>query len=174
MREWEDIHEQLIRVMRELEIPPNAQPGSADQIHRALLPGLLSKIGMWNQEARVYLGARQTRFLIHPSSGLGKKPPPWVMAAELVETSRLFARTVPSSIRVAREGREFFCRRSYGDPHWEQKAAQVVAREQVTLYGLPIVKNRAVPYARYDQALCRELFITHALVRYEYATGACS
>ena len=170
MREWEDIHEQLIRVMRELDIPPNPQPGTADQIHRALLPGLLSKIGMWNQEARIYIGARQTRFLIHPSSGL-KKPPPWVMAAELVETSQLFARTVakldPAWLERAAGS---LCRRSHGDPHWEQKQAQVMAKEQVTLYGLPIITNRSIPYARYDEALCRDLFITHALVRCEYAT----
>ncbi|MCV4677846.1 hypothetical protein OFC08_33770, partial [Escherichia coli] len=69
MREWEDIHDQIVRVMRELEFAPNAQPASGDQIHRALLPGLLSRIGMWNQEARNYVGARQTRFVIHPSSG---------------------------------------------------------------------------------------------------------
>ncbi len=171
MREWEDIHAQLVRVMRELDFAPNDQPASAEQIHRALLPGLLSKIGMWNVEARIYMGARQTRFQIHPSSGLARKPPQWVMAAELVETSQLFARSVakidPAWLeRAAGE----LCKRSHGDPHWEQKAGQVVAKEQVTLYGLPIVKDRKVSYAPFDQALCRELFITHALVRHEYVT----
>ena len=173
MREWEDIHDQIVRVMKELELAPNAQPASGDQIHRALLPGLLSRIGMWNQEARNYVGARQTRFVIHPSSGLAKKPPPWLMAAELVETSQLFARTVARIDPVwLEEAGGSLCRRSHGDPHWEQKPAQVMAKEQVTLYGLPIVKNRSVPYARYDQALCRELFIMHALVRGEYVTKA--
>jgi ATP-dependent helicase HrpA len=171
LREWDDIHEQIVRVMRELDFAPNRQPASAEQIHRALLPGLLSKIGMWSPEARNYVGARQTRFVIHPSSGLAKKPAPWVMAAELVETSQLFARTVaridPAWLEQVAGP---LCRRSHGDPHWEQKAAQVMAREQVTLFGLPIVKNRSVPYARYDQALCRELFITHALVRGELTT----
>ena len=171
MREWEDIHDQLIRVMKELDIPPNSRPGSADQIHRALLPGLLSKIGMWNQAARCYVGARQTKFLIHPSSGLANKPPPWVMAAELVETSQLFARTVakldPAWLETAAGA---LCRRSHGDPHWEQNQGQVMAKEQVSLYGLPIIKDRSIAYARYDPALCRELFITHALVRHEYAT----
>jgi ATP-dependent helicase HrpA len=171
MREWEDIHEQLIRVMRELGFAPNAQPASGEQIHQALLPGLLSKIGMWSPEARVYLGARQTRFLIHPSSGLARKPPPWVMAAELVETSQLFARTVakidPAWLEQAAGP---LCRRSHGDPHWEQKQGQVMAKEQVTLYGLPIVKDRKVAYGRFDQALCRTMFITHALVRHEYTT----
>ncbi|MBC7975820.1 MAG: ATP-dependent RNA helicase HrpA, partial [Myxococcales bacterium] len=173
MREWEDIHEQLIRVMRELDFAPNPQNGSGEQIHRALLPGLLSKIGMWNPEARIYIGARQTRFMIHPSSALAKKPPAWVMAAELVETSQLFARSVakidPAWIEKAAGE---LCRRSYGDPHWEQKQGQVMAKEQVTLYGLPIVKDRKVAYARFDAALCRSMFITHALVRHEYTTKA--
>jgi len=171
MREWEDIHEQIVRVMKELNFAPNPQPASGEQIHRALLPGLLSKIGMWNPETRIYVGARQTRFFIHPSSSLAKKPPAWVMAAELVETSQLFARTVAKldPVWLERAGAHL-CKRSHGDPHWEQKMAQVVAREQVTLYGLPIIKNRAVPYSKYDPGLCRDLFITHALVRHEYTT----
>ena len=171
MREWDEIHDQLVRILKELGFKPNAQPASGDQIHRALLAGLLSKVGMWNPETRSYIGARQTRFVIHPSSGLAKKPPQWVMAAELVETSQLFARTCakldPAWLeRIAGP----LCRRSHGDPHWEQNAAQVMAREQVTLFGLPIVKNRSVAYARFDPALCRDLFITHALVRGEYAS----
>ena len=173
MREWEDIHEQLVRVMRELGFVPNDLAASGEQIHRALLPGLLSKIGMWSPEARVYVGARQTRFLIHPSSALARKPPPWVMAAELVETSQLFARSVakidPAWLENAAGP---LCRRSYGDPHWEHKQAQVMAKEQVTLYGLPIVKDRKVAYGRFDQALCRTMFITHALVRHDYTTKA--
>jgi ATP-dependent helicase HrpA len=173
MREWEDIHEQLVRVMRELGFEPNHTPGSGEQIHRALLPGLLSKIGMWNPEAKIYVGARQTRFMIHPSSGLARKPPAWVMAAELVETSQLFARSVAKIDPVWLEtaGGEL-CRRSHGDPHWEQKQGQVMAKEQVTLYGLPIVKDRKVAYAKFDPALCRTVFITHALVRGEYTTKA--
>ncbi len=173
MREWEDIHAQIVRVMRELDFAPNDQPASAEQIHRALLPGLLSKIGMWNQEARIYIGARQTRFMIHPSSGLARKPPQWVMAAELVETSQLFARSVakidPGWLESAAGA---LCKRSYGDPHWEMKAGQVVAKENVTLYGLPIIKDRKVSFAQFDQVKSRELFITHALVRHEYTTKA--
>jgi ATP-dependent helicase HrpA len=172
MREWEDVHDQLVRVMRELDFRPNDRPASAEQIHRALLPGLLSKIGVWNPEARVYVGARQIRFLIHPSSALAKKPPPWIMAAELVQTSQLFARAVaridPAWIERAAGP---LCKRSHGDPHWEQKAAQVVAREQVTLYGLPIA-TRKIGYGEIDPARSRELFIEHALVRHEYTTKA--
>ncbi|HPH64696.1 MAG TPA: ATP-dependent RNA helicase HrpA [Kofleriaceae bacterium] len=171
MREWEDTHGQLVRVMRELDFAPNDTPASSEQIHRALLPGLLSKIGVWNQESRIFIGARQTRFQVHPSSGLARKPPQWVMAAELVETSQLFARTVakidPTWLEAAAGA---LCKRSYGDPHWEMKAGQVVAKEQVTLYGLPIIKDRRVSYATFDPELCRELFITHALVRHEYAS----
>jgi len=172
MRDWEDVHEQLVRVVRELGFTHSDRPASAEQLHRALLPGLLSKIGMWNPEARVYVGARQTRFMIHPSSGLARKPPAWIMAAELVETSQLYARAVakidPAWIEQAAGP---LCKRSHGAPHWEQKAAQVMAREQVTLYGLPIA-NRNAPYGAIDPALCRELFIDHALVRHEYLTRA--
>ncbi len=171
MREWEDIYQQLVRVMRELEFEPNDTPANNEKIHRALLPGLLSKIGMWNVETRIFVGARQTKFQIHPSSGLARKPPQWVMAAELVETSQLFARSVakidPEWIERAAGA---LCKRSHGDPHWEMKAGQVVAKEQVTLYGLPIVTSRKVSYAPFDQPLCREMFITHALVRHEYVT----
>ena len=171
MREWEDIHGQLVQVMREWQFEPNEQPASAEQLHRALLPGLLSKIGMWNQETRNYTGARQTRFAIHPSSGLAKKPPPWVMAAELVETSQLFARTAAKIDPVWLEkAGGALCKHSYGDPHWEQRQGQVMAKEQVSLYGLPIVKNRHVAFAPFDPRLARELFITHALVRHEYVT----
>jgi ATP-dependent helicase HrpA len=172
MREWDDIHEQIVRVMKELDFAPNPKPAAADQIHRALLPGVLSKIGMWNKEARNYTGARQIRFVIHPSSGLAKKPPAWVMAAELVETSQLFARTVakldPAWLEQAAGP---LCKHSYGDPHWDAKQAQIVARDHVTLYGLPVA-SRSVAYARFDPVLCRELFITHALVRHEYTTKA--
>ncbi len=171
LREWEDVYEQLARVVRELELRPNEQPATPEQIHRALLPGLLSKIGLWSPEARVYLGARQTRFMIHPSSGLARKPPAWVMAAELVETSQLFARSVakidPTWVERAAGS---LCKRHHGAPHWSERSAQVMAKEQVTLFGLPIVKDRQVPYGAIDPALCRELFIEHALVRHEYVT----
>jgi ATP-dependent helicase HrpA len=170
MREWEDIHEQLVRTVRELGFAPADKAATPEQIHRALLPGLLSKIGMWNQEARAFVGARHLKFQIHPSSGLAKKPPPWVMAAELVETSQLFARTVArlDPLWIERAAGDL-CKRSHGAPHWEQRAGQVVAKEQVSLFGLPIATHK-VSYAAIDPALCRELFIDHALVRHEYAT----
>ncbi|HUS28849.1 MAG TPA: ATP-dependent RNA helicase HrpA [Kofleriaceae bacterium] len=171
LREWDDIHDQIVRVMKEMEWAPNAQPASGEQIHRALLPGLLSRIGMYNKEARNYFGARQTRFTIHPSSGIAKKPPAWVMAAELVETSQLFARTC-AKIEPAwleRAGGDL-CKRNYGDPHWEQRSAQVMVKENTTLFGLPIVRDRSVTYTDRNPSLCREMFITHALVRHEYTS----
>ncbi len=170
MREWEDLHEQLERTARELDLRPSDRKASPDQIHRALLPGLLSKIGMWNQQQRAYSGARQTRFLLHPSSGLARKPPPWVMAAELVETSQLFARTAaridPAWIERAAGS---LCKRSHGPPHWEQKQAQVMVKEHVTLYGLPVL-DRRVAYGPIDPDLSRRVFIDHALVRHELTT----
>ena len=182
MREWEDVHDQLTRVVRELGFRVEDEggarsgtgtgtgTGSSEKIHRALLPGLLSKIGMWNQEARVYVGARAIRFALHPSSGLAKKPPPWVMAAELVETTQLYARTVakldPAWIERAAGP---LVRRNHGSAHWEQRAGQAMCKEQVTLFGLPVA-NRKVPYGPFDAAAARDLFITHALVRGEYTS----
>src|SRR5262249_6845393 len=155
MREWEDVHDQLVRVMREMGFVPGAQPASAEQIHRALLPGLLSRIGMWNREARVFVGARQTRFAIHPSSGLARKSPPWVMAAELVETSQLFARSVaaidPTWLEAAAGP---LCARHHGEPHPEQRPAPVMAEEHHTLDGLPDGRRPRVPHAQLRPAPC--------------------
>jgi ATP-dependent helicase HrpA len=171
MREWGDIHAQLSRIVRDMGFRPNGDPAGDLAVHRALLPGFLSRIGMWRQEQKGYLGARQTRFQLHPSSGLAKKPPAWVVAAELVETSQIFARTAakidPAWLEAAGGA---LCKRSYGEPHWEQRPAQVMASEQVTLYGLPIVRERKVHYGPIDPRACRRLFILHALVRQEYST----
>jgi ATP-dependent helicase HrpA len=169
LKEWSDVHEQLCGIVRELNFKPNEAPATDEQIHRALLPGLLSRIGMWHPEQRVFLGARQIRFQLHPGSGLAKKPPAWVMAAELVETTQLFARGAAKIEPTwLEEAGGALCKRSHGDPHWEQKPAQVMAREQVTLYGLPIVRDRKVHYGPIDPVTSRRLFIEHALVRQEY------
>ncbi|UQA60690.1 ATP-dependent RNA helicase HrpA [Polyangium aurulentum] len=173
MREWSDVHHQIGQIAREMGFRPNDAPASDEAIHKAVVPGLLSKIGMWNAEARAYVGARQTRFVLHPSSGLARKPPPWVMAAELMETSQLFARTAARVDPAWLEGAAgALVRKHYGDPHWEQKPAQVMAKEQVSLYGLPIVRDRRVHYGPIDPAASRKIFILHALVRQEYATKA--
>ncbi|WP_240470564.1 ATP-dependent RNA helicase HrpA [Halomonas halocynthiae] len=142
----------------------------AAQLHRALLPGLLSHLGMFHEQ-REYLGARNRRFMVHPASGLAKRTPKWLMAFELVETSRLFARTVariePEWIEPAAE---HLVKRSYSDPHWEMKRAQVMALEQVTLFGLPIVSRRRVNYGAIDPKEARQLFIRRALVEGEFRT----
>ncbi len=173
MREWIDVHQQLSRIAREMGFSPKDAPAGDEAVHRALLPGLLSRVGMWHAEQRVYLGARQTRFHLHPSSGLAKKPPAWIVVAELVETSRLFGRTAarvdPTWLQAAGGA---LCRRSHGDPHWAERPAQVTATEQVTLYGLPIVRDRRVNFGPIDPKASRRIFILHALVRHEYATKA--
>ena len=152
---------------------PSDKGAGDEAVHRALLPGLLSRVGMWHPEQRVYLGARQTRFQLHPSSVLARKPPAWIVAAELVETSQLFARNAaridPAWLEAAGGA---LCKRSYGDPGWAEKPAQVMAREQLTLYGLPIVRDRRVHYGPVDPPASRRLFILHALVRHEYEAKA--
>jgi ATP-dependent helicase HrpA len=170
MREWSDVHQQLARIARELGFRPNDARASDEAVHRALLPGLLSRVGMYNREARAYTGARQTRFQIHPSSGIGKKQPPdWVVAAELVSTSQLFARTVakidPAWLEAAGGP---LCRKSYGEPTWSERSAEVVVREQVSLFGLPIVKDRKVHFGPIDPGASRRIFLVHALVRGEW------
>jgi len=171
MREWTDVHQQLLERCRDLNWSPNDRDASGDAIHAALLAGLLGRTGMWQSEKRSYLGARQTRFVLHPSSGLTKKPPAWVFAAEIVETSQPFARLAaavdPACIeRVAGA----LCKHSYHDPHWEQRPAQVVAKENVSLFGLPIVRDRRVPFAPVDPVEARRIFLVHALVRQELST----
>ena len=173
MKEWADIHDQLAQLASEMELVHNRKPAEPEQIHRAILPGLLSRIGLWNQEHRAYAGARQTRFTLHPSSGLAKKPPPWVVAAELVETSQLFARNAARIDPVWLETIAGpLCKRSHSDPHWEQKPAQVMAREQATLFGLPIVRDRKVHFGPIDPVASRKVFLRHALALGEYRTSA--
>jgi ATP-dependent helicase HrpA len=173
MREWSDIHDQLGERCRELDLRPTAAHASGEAIHRALLAGLLGRIGMWQPEKRSYIGARQIRFTLHPASALAKKPPSWVFAAEIVETSQTFARTAsvldPAWVESVAGA---LCKRSYHDPHWEQKPAQVIAKEQLTLFGLPVAKDRRVHYGPVAPALARQLFIVHALVRQELSSKA--
>ncbi|MDR5858125.1 ATP-dependent RNA helicase HrpA [Halomonas eurihalina] len=191
LREWHDTFRQLRQLLRDMDIEVPAKPPepaaiaddkaddeaarqarreNAARLHQALLPGLLSHLGQF-LENREYLGARNRKFMIHPGSGLAKKTPKWLMAFELVETSRLFARTVaridPAWIEPAAE---HLVKRSYSEPHWEMKRAQVVAFEQVTLFGLPIVARRRVHYGPIAPQESRELFIRRALVEGEFKT----
>ncbi|WP_054814165.1 ATP-dependent RNA helicase HrpA [Nocardia arizonensis] len=146
-------------------------PWDATAIHQALLAGMLSHIGVREAESREFLGARNAKFMIFPGSSLAKKPPRWVMAAELVETSRLWGRM---AARIEPEWAERLAgdlvKRTYSEPHWSAKRGAARAYERVTLYGIPLVTGRPVDYGRIDAELSRELFIRHALVQGEWQT----
>ncbi|WP_353620085.1 ATP-dependent RNA helicase HrpA [Thalassotalea sp. G20_0] len=164
MREWRDLHRQLTLACKDLQFRLNDSPASYGDVHKSLLSGLLSQLGSKDDEAD-YMGARNRRFYLFPASTLYKRKPKWVMAAELVETSRLFARTnaklEPQWIEPLAT---HLVKRNYFEPHWEKKRAQVVAFEQVTLYGLIIVGRRRVNYGPIDPVVAREIFIREALV----------
>ena len=184
VREWQDFESQLRQVCKEMDIQVGhpADNPDADGIHQALLAGLLSHIGLLEERVstgstterrrgpREYLGARGTRFAIFPGSGLHRKNPQFVMAGELVETSRLWAR---QNAAIKPEWAErigaHLVKRTYSEPHWSKKRASVVAHERVTLYGVPLVSDRLVAFGKVDPALARELFIRHALVYGEWS-----
>ena len=172
MREWHDLHQELLGRVTEMGMRLNDAPAPYANLHRALLTGLLGHLGL-KQEENAYLGARGRNFYLFPGSGLFKKRPRWVVSAELVETSRLYARTVA---RIEPEWVEglagHLLKRSYAEPHWEKRPAQVSALERVTLYGLPIIANRRVHYGPLDPALAREIFIRQALVEGEFQCRA--
>jgi ATP-dependent helicase HrpA len=171
VREWQDLHGQLRQVAQSLDAGVNKTPADPDRIHQALLSGLLSHVGLFDPDKRDYLGARGARFAIFPGSGLFKRNPQWVMAAELVETTRLWARTVARVDPAWVEDlAAHLVRRTYSEPHWEKKRGAVMAWERVTLYGVPLVGARKVGYGRIDRELSRELFIRHALVYGEWDT----
>ncbi|WP_374201590.1 ATP-dependent RNA helicase HrpA [Actinocorallia sp. API 0066] len=171
IREWQDLVGQLKQVGRDLGITANTTPGDPYKIHVSLLSGLLSHIGLYDAEKRDYSGARGARFAIFPGSGLFKKNPRWVVSAELVETSRLWAR-VNAKIEPdwVEPLAQHLVKRSYSEPHWEKNQAAVMALEKVTLYGVPLVTNRKVNYGRIDPELSRDLFIRHALVEGDWET----
>ncbi|MGD0246108.1 MAG: ATP-dependent RNA helicase HrpA [Streptosporangiaceae bacterium] len=188
VREWQDLQGQLQRLAGDLDVTVNSSSAERTRLHASLLAGLLSQIGMKAEPARTpgqppagtpgrrpradYLGARNARFAIFPGSALTRKPPDWIVAAELVETSRLWARTVA---RIEPEWVEPLARHlvkhTYSEPHWEKKRGGAVALEKVTLYGVPLVTDRKVPYGRIDPAAARELFIRHALVEGDWQTS---
>lgn len=171
IREWQDIYFQVNQVIKELELKMNGNEASYDSIHISLLSGLLSHIGMKDQEKNEYQGARNARFNIFPGSGIFKKQPKWVMVAELVETSRLWGRI---GAKIQPEWVEplagHLIKRSYSEPHWEKKSAAVHAFEKVTLYGIPVVAKRKVNYGNIDPTLSREIFIRSALVEGDWDT----
>ena len=188
VREWQDLQGQLQRLAGDLGVTVTSTSAERTRLHVSLLAGLLSQIGMKSEPGRApaaapsgtagrrpraeYLGARNARFAIFPGSALTRKAPDWIVAAELVETSRLWARTVA---RIEPEWVEplarHLVRHSYSEPHWEKKRGGAVALEKVTLYGVPLVTDRKVPYGRIDPAAARELFIRHALVEGDWQTS---
>jgi ATP-dependent helicase HrpA len=179
VREWMDLFSQLRRIAGQLKIRP-AGPSSQgvseshpDHVHQAVLAGLLSHIGMRDRETREFIGARQSRFVIAPGSALTRRPPPWVMAAELVETNQLYARRVAKiDPKWAERAGAHVVKRSYENVRWDPKGGRAVATEQVTLYGLPIVSDRTIGYDRVDAAEARAWFITKALVERDLADAA--
>ena len=192
VREWRDVYGQLTTQVKELgwrvadEPHPTAaevQNQTADEafsalltsryavIHQALLPGLLGNLGFLTEDG-VYLGAREVKFLIFPGSGVKKKPK-WVMGAEIVETKRVYARTVAKiESEWVEHAAKHLLKLSYSDPHWAKKPAHVAASLRATLYGLPIINGRKVHYGPIDPVLSRELFIRGALVNGDFETRA--
>ncbi|MFG2351332.1 ATP-dependent RNA helicase HrpA [Streptomyces phaeochromogenes] len=182
IREWQDIYTQLRTVAKQMGIHLNEDDAPDQQVHLSLLAGLLSHIGMKDVKEtggeggrstgkNEYVGARNAKFAIFPGSALFKKPPRFVMSAELVETSRLWARV---NAKIEPEWveplAEHLLKRTYSEPHWEKDQAAVMAYEKVTLYGVPIVAQRKVNYGRIDQEASRELFIRNALVEGDWRT----
>ncbi len=202
VREWQDLQGQLQRLAGDLGVTVNSSSAERNRLHASLLAGLLSQIGMkvlaadparsasaapggagpaagsppggfsGRRPRTEYLGARNARFAIFPGSSLARKGPDWIVAGELVETSRLWARTVA---RIEPEWVEPLARHlvkhSYSEPHWEKKRGEAVALEKVTLYGVPLVVDRKVSYASLDPVAARELFIRHALVEGDWQTS---
>ena len=171
IREWQDIYQQIRLAVREMGLPINSERAEYQQIHTALLSGLLSHIGLKEAEKQQYLGARNAHFAIFPNSVLFKKQPKWVMAAELVETSKLWGRMVaeiePEWIEPLAE---HLTKKSYSEPRWSKSRGAVIADEKVSLYGVPIVAARPVNYGAIDPRVSREIFIQSALVEGEWNT----
>ena len=171
IREWQDLTGQLRSIARDIGIRESDEDADPTSIHAALTAGLLSHIGLREGDSRDYTGARNTKFVLAPGSVLTKRPPRWVVVAELVETSRLYgriaARIEPEAVeRIAGH----LVQRSYSEPHWDPQRGAVMAYERVTLYGLPLVPRRRVNYAQIEPELARELFIRHALVEGDWQT----
>lgn len=174
IREWQDLVGQLRSIARDLgivEAGESDEPPDPARVHAALLAGLLSHVGMRREDTREYLGARNSNFVLAPGSALAKRPPRWVVVAELVETTRLYGRT---GARIQPEVVERLAgdlvQRTYSEPHWDANRGEVMAYERVTLYGLPLVARRRVGYSRIEPVVARELFIRHALVEGQWQT----
>ncbi len=168
LREWRDVHHQLCVAVKDLGFKTNAEPANYDAVHKALLCGLLGNLG-FNHEEREYLGARNRKFTIFPGSSLIKKTPKWIMAAELLETSKLFAHTVAKiEPEWVINAAEHLVKRQHIEPHYDSRSGQVMVYEKITLYGLVIVEKKSVSYSHIDPVQCREVFIRAAFVEEHY------
>ena len=171
IREWQDIYQQIRLAVREMGLPINSEKAEYQQIHTAFLSGLLSHIGLKEAEKQQYLGARNAHFAIFPNSVLFKKQPKWVMAAELVETSKLWGRMVAEiEAEWIEPLAEHLTKKSYSEPRWSKSRGAVIADEKVSLYGVPIVAARPVNYGAIDPIVSREIFIQSALVEGDWNT----
>lgn len=164
MREWQDIYSQIRKTLGDMEYKLNSQEASFDSIHMSICVGLLSQIG--NKDDRLeYHGTRNSKFVLFPGSGLAKKAPKWVVAGELVETSKLYARMVAKiQPQWIEQLASHLVKRNYAEPYWSKKSGRVNAYETVTLFGLTLVSQRAVAYDHIDPAICKTLFIREGLV----------
>jgi ATP-dependent helicase HrpA len=175
VREWQDVFSQLRQVTGQLGIRPGSEASHPDRIHQALLAGLLSHLGMRDgtadSKSRDYNGAHGSKFAVGNGSVLARKQPKWIIAAELVETNRLWARTVASvQPEWAEAIGKHLTKYSYGEPRWDARSGRAVVSERVSLYGLPIVANRTIGYDRVDAAEARTMFIRHALVEGDWTS----
>ena len=165
LREWRDIHTQLLTVVTEHKWQINTQPASYEQLHLSMLAGLLGNVGAKSDEEDWYLGARGIKFYKHPGAHLNKKPGRWIIASELVETTRLFGRGIAAiEPQWLEQMGGHLLKKQLLDPHWEKKSAEVVALERATLYGIVVYNNRRVNFGKVDPHAAREIFIREALV----------
>ncbi len=172
MREWREVHRQLLLLCQELKLPINKEPATYEEIHQSVLTGFISQVASRLEDGS-YLGARSRKYVVFPGSTLHRKQQRWLVSAELVETTQLYARM---NARVEPEWIEklalHLVRKEYAEPHWEQKRGQVMAYEKVLLYGLPLVERRRVAYGRIDPVVSRQLLIREALVTMQLKTRA--
>lgn len=172
MREWIDTHHQIKKMLSDLKLTLNTSPASYDQVHRSLLAGLLANVGFKNED-KEYLGARNKKFHIFPGSKLFRSPPQWIVAAEIVETTRVYARTnAKVDVGWIEQAAKHLLKYHYSNPHWEKKRAQVVAHEQSTMYGLIINADKKVSYGRIDPVEAKEIFIRCALIEGDFTSKA--
>lgn len=171
VREWRDIHTQLHTVVAEHKWRLNTQPAGYEELHKSMLAGLLGNIGWKMEDDEAYLGARGIKFYRHPGAHLKKRPGRWIVAAELVETTRLFGRGIANiEPQWIEQVAGHLLKKQLLDPHWEKKAAEVMALERATLYGLVVYSGRRVPFARVDQHGARDIFIREGLVAGQWDT----